>query len=132
VLLILVGTALIINWNNMFHPSIEKKPFVTIGDSVAPYTIAVYYFPGQKNAAKGLSHYFKQQGYIVDLLPAEGVKHLEYKRFAPSHIFFKTEELAQAMGVKKTIEKIVGHPVSAYRFVESQDKISMMVVFTNT
>ncbi len=130
-LIILLGTVLIINWNNIFNPSIEKQPFVSVGDTVAPYKIAVYYFPGQKNAAKGLSHYFKQQGYLVDLLPADGVKRLEYKRNAPSHIFFKTEELAQAMGVKKKIEKIVGHPVSAYRFATTHEDISMMVVFTN-
>ncbi len=131
VLLILIGTGVIINWNNLFRPSVEKQPFVTVGDTIAPYTIAVYYFPGQKSAAKGLSFYFKQQGYLVKLLPAEGVETLKYKRNAPSHIFFKTEELAQAMGVKRNIEQIVGHPVSAYRFAVTHENISMMVVFTN-
>lgn len=132
ILMIMIGTALIINWNNLFHPSLEKQPYVTVGDTVAPYKISVYYFKGQEGAAQGLSFYFKQQGYLVDLLPAEGVKRLEYKRNSPSHIFFKTEELAQAMDVKKNIEKIVGHPVNAYRFAASHEKISMMVVFTNT
>ncbi|MEH6445047.1 MAG: hypothetical protein V7784_14215 [Oceanospirillaceae bacterium] len=131
VFLILIGSGVILNWNNLFRPSIIPQPHVRSGNSLAPYKIAVYYFPGQKNAAQGLSYYFKQKNYLVDLLPADNVEKLQYKRYSPSHIFFKNEELAQAMSVKSDIEKIIGHPVNAYRFVMTEDKVSMMVVFTN-
>lgn len=131
-LLILIGTGLVINWNNLLRITIKSQSYVTAGNTVAPYKIAVYYFPGQKHAAKALSYYFERSGYLVDLLPAKDVPRLNHKRNAPSHIFFKTEELAQAMDIKQSIEKIIGHPVSAYRFTSSQENFSMMVVFTNT
>ncbi|MEH6442776.1 MAG: hypothetical protein V7784_02675 [Oceanospirillaceae bacterium] len=131
ILLIMIGSGLLLNWNNLFRPSIMPQPHVISGNSLAPYKIAVYYFPGQKNASRGLSYYFEQQNYLVDLLPADNVEELQYKRYSPSHIFFKNEELAQAMAVKSDIETIIGHSINAYRFAESQDKVSMMVVFTN-
>jgi hypothetical protein len=131
ILLILIGSGLLLNWNNLFRPSIEPQPHVRAGNSLAPYKIAVYYFPSQRNAAKALSYYFEQKNYIVDLLPAVGVEELQHKRYSPNHIFFKNEELAQAMSVKSEIETIIGLPVSAYRFSEPPSNLSMIVVFTN-
>jgi len=131
VLLILITGSFLLNWTNVFRPAIQKNLHITAGNTLAPYKIAVYYFPGKKNAASALSYYFQQKKYLVELLPAIGVAALEYKRYSPSHIFFKAEELAQAMSVKSEIEAIVGYPVSAYRFSDVPDNVSMIVVFTN-
>jgi hypothetical protein len=130
VLIIFIGSGLLLNWNNLFRPSVEPQPHVRAGNSLAPYKIVVYYFPSQKNAAKALGYYFEQKNYLVDLLPAEGVAELQHKRYSANHIFFKNEELAQAMSVKNEIETIIGLPVSAYRFSEPPSNLSMMVVFT--
>jgi len=131
ILLILISTGLLLNWNNLFRPALTPQTFIKSGSSLLPYKIAVYYFPGQKNAARALSYYFEQKNYLVDLLPAKGIAKLQHKKYSPSHIFFKQEEMAQAMSVKSEIGSIIGHPINAYRFSEPPSDVSMIVVFTN-
>jgi len=131
ILLLLISAGLLLNWNNLYRPTLVPQSYIKAGNSLLPYKIAVYYFPGQKNAARALSYYFEQKSYLVDLLPAKGVAELQHKRYSPSHLFFKQEELGQAMAVKSDIGAIIGHPINAYRFSEAPSDVSMIVVFTN-
>lgn len=130
ILLAFISVGVLLNWNNLYRPA-QAPAFIKAGNTILPYKIAVYYFPGKKSEAKALSYYFQQKKYLVDLLPAENIASLQHKRYSPSHLFFKQEELAQAMSVKSDIGTIIGHPINAYRFSEPPSDVSMIVVFTN-
>jgi len=118
------------NWNYILNFNVESKAFVSIGQTDNPYQIAIYYFPSRLHAAEALNFYFSQQGYLVNMIPAATNDALHASRSAPSHLFFNHDEFMQAMGIKDSVEKVLGYPVNAYKFPISQSAPSMMMVFT--
>lgn len=110
----------------------QKSSRVVLGEAANKnYFISVYYFPNRKLEAQALSYFFKEHGYNVDLHTAASEPALKGSRNSPSHIFFNRGELSKAMQIKSLIEDVVGYPVNAYRFHNSQTDPSMMMVFTD-
>jgi hypothetical protein len=126
---VVLTTAL--NWKHIINIGVTPQDYVSVHDSESPYQISVYYFPTRKSAAQALAYYFSEQGYLVETKAASTLKSLKSAKFSPSHIFYNHEDMIQAMGIKKKIEKIVGYPVNAYKFHVSQSSPSMMIVFTD-
>ena len=120
------------NWDYILKLNLKSKSFVSIGQTENPYQINIYYFPSRQHAAEALTFYFGQQGYLVNMIPASTNEALRASRSTPSHIFFNHDEFMQAMGIKSSIEKVLGFPVNAYKFPISQSAPSMMMVFTDT
>jgi hypothetical protein len=94
------------------------------------FEIAVYYFPSRINDAKALTFYFNEHGHSVKMHRASSIEELEASRTSPSYIYFNQAQFKQAMGIKQTIEKVIGYPVNAYRYQNAQVSPAMMMVFT--
>jgi len=130
-LLVLIAFTTVVSWDHMLKPEIKFQNYVSEIDSDSPYAIVVYYFPTQKSKAEGLVYYLSEQKYFVEMLPASALKALEPSRYSLSYIFYNNEDLALAVPIKKSLEKVFNRHISAYKFPVSQSSPSMMIVLTD-
>lgn len=120
----------VVNWNHIMNIGVTPQEYVSEVDSGSPYKITVYYFPTQKSEAEGLVYYLSQKKYLVDMEPASKLKEIKSSRYSLSYLFYNHDDLALVMPIKKIIEKIVSHPINAYKFSVSQSSPSMMIILT--
>lgn len=130
VLLTVVVLLFVVNWQQNYNFALKSQPSTSAEIANSSYQINVYYFPSRKRAATALTYYFSQQGFPINMQPAESLDGLDAFRHSTNRIFFNHDQFATAMEIKDKTQRILGYPLNAYRYKVTQNSHSMMIVFT--